>query len=115
MDEAGGTYLFSALDGRMLGLAGIAGPPAAALWDEDDCNCAALVCGGSPSAPAAIGSAASPADGPGCSVHTIIYTPHSLDGPSELPCGMITLHGCLMRYVVVCQTLSCIRVTQDQS
>lgn len=96
MDEAGATHLFSALDGRTMRLTGIAGPPAAALWDEDDCNCAVLVCGGSSSTPAAMGSAASPAAGAGCSVHTVVYTPRSLDGPSELPCGTFALHGCVM-------------------
>ena len=102
VDEAGATHLFSALDGRVLRLSDIAGPPAAALWDEDDCNCAVLVCGVSLSTPGANGSGASPAAGAVCSAHTVVYTPHSLDGPSELPCGLYALHGC----VHVCDGLS---------
>ncbi|KAK9824992.1 hypothetical protein WJX81_005508 [Elliptochloris bilobata] len=68
-DNAGDTYLFSALDGSMLRLPSVMGL-AAALWDLEDCNCAILVSGGSPAAAAAVAA------------HTVVYTPVGLDGPS---------------------------------
>ena len=107
VDEAGATHLFSALDGRMLRLSGVTSPPIAALWDEDDCNCAVLACGGSLPTSAATGSAANPAARAGCSVHTVVYTPHSLDGPSELLCGPIRSARLLKLHVmvIVCQAL----------
>lgn len=72
-DCAGAVFLFSALDGRTLRVPGVTGPLAAALWDADDCNCAALVAGGSRALPA----------GACRSVHVIMYAPHGLSGPGE--------------------------------
>ena len=92
-DCAGAVFLFSALDGRTLRVPGVTGPLAAALWDADDCNCAALVAGdrncaalvaGDRNCTALVAGGARALPAGACrSVHVIVYTPSGLGGPGE--------------------------------